>query len=346
MHKAIKAEKYFLLGFALLSLGLAVAVFAMSQSASAAGLRDRLARAELYSDPFSPPSDRVVNGSFESGVSTPDAWTPCPDAAAWDNTTTAHDGTHSARVTTCAWQSDGIQYLSSGTWYIGYWHKEDSSVQWVGASVVCGGVSQTVGAPAFGDSQWHYYNRYIILDSACDSNLPRIRLTGSTDAAGAEAGPAGSVWYDQVSLGEFIGGIGDIVQPPSVDWMAPVGNQQTLVAACATTPQLPLLISATTYASLNSTGLEFPRKLDHVDFWRFDVATQKYYFIATVNFAGDVENMASTTLDVCSLPTTESDITADVFDHAAGNTELTGHWAFQFIRVFGGTPVWLPLIER
>ena len=248
-------------------------------------------------------------------------------------------------MTTCAWQSDGIQYLSSGTWSIGYWHKEDSSVQWVGASVVCGGVSQTVGAPAFPDGNWHYYNRFIILDSACDSNLPRIRLTGSTDAAGAEAGPAGAVWYDQVSLSVGIGGIGDVVQPPSVDWMAPVGNQQTLVAACATTPQLPLLISATTYASVIPTGIEFPRKLDHVDFWRFDVATQKYdpNPFATVNFAGDVEEMASTTLDVCSLPATESDITADVYD-LVGNVD--GHHSFQFIRVFGGTPVWLPLIER
>ena len=59
--------------------------------------------------------------------------------------------------------------------------------------------------------------------------------------------------------------------------------------------------------------------------------------------AGNAEETASTTLDVCSLPATESDITADVYDHV-GNVD--GHHSFQFIRVFGGTPLWLPLIER
>jgi hypothetical protein len=111
------------------------------------------------------------------------------------------------------------------------------------------------------------------------------------------------------------------------------------------TPQLRLQISATTYASVADTDKKFPRKLDHVDFWRFDVATHQYdpTPFATVNFVDNVEEIASTTLDVCSLPATESDITADVYDHV-GNVDE--HHSFQFIRVFEGTPLWLPLLEH
>ena len=124
-----------------------------------------------------------------------------------------------------------------------------------------------------------------------------------------------------------------------VDWMAPAGNEQIVFADCAITPQVPLQISATVYAGIDLAN--FNRKLDHVDFYRFDVATQKYDLnpITTVNFAGDTEEIASTTLDACSLPSTESDITAQVYDHA-------GNHSFEFIRVYAATPLWLPLVAR
>jgi hypothetical protein len=139
----------------------------------------------------------VPNPSFEDGITSPTGWDPCGDNTLWDSSV-AHTGSRSARNPRCLWISSPFA-LPSGLYYFGFWHRETSTVNYAGAWLGAGGgYYWTFADSAYADGQWHYYEATVQLPSYSDM---RVWLMGSSDSAGVNYGPAGTVWYDDVYLG-------------------------------------------------------------------------------------------------------------------------------------------------
>jgi len=140
----------------------------------------------------------VPNPSFEEGTTSPTDWDPCGDNALWDSSV-AHTGSHSARNPRCLWKSSPF-YLPAGSYYFGFWHRETSTVDYVGAWLGPeGGPYWTLADFAYADDQWHYYEVFVQINY--NYSDMRVWLIGSSDSAGVGFGPAGTVWYDDVYLG-------------------------------------------------------------------------------------------------------------------------------------------------
>jgi hypothetical protein len=138
----------------------------------------------------------VPNPSFEDGTTSPSYWDPCGDNTLWDSSV-AHTGSRSARNPRCLWISSPFA-LSSGLYYFGFWHRETSTVNYAGAWLGAGGgYYWTFADSAYADGQWHYYEAIVQLPSYSDM---RVWLMGSSDSAGVNYGPAGTVWYDDIYL--------------------------------------------------------------------------------------------------------------------------------------------------
>jgi hypothetical protein len=293
-----------------------VALFLVNDRALASGLKSGLYRYDFYPDLARPATNLVPNPSFEDGTTSPTGWIPCGNnvQTVWDNTV-AHTGSYSVSgglsnfFSYCFWTSSLLS-VPAGNYYFGFWHREAFEAQNAQVNFQCAGGNILIAAPAYSDGTWHYYEIPLTLDSVgCgyDGTL-QIGLPGSSEGTFG----AGTVWYDDLYLGTTPN---NDTQPPSINWVAPVADQQVYSGYCDSSPLVNLEVSVADYGS----------GLDRVEFWRWDAVNTMYVYIATDQFSNPTTNTnAAASIGICDLNTGWNEIIAYAYDKA-------GNWISRYI---------------